>query len=83
MKCDDVLIVGSGHDRRIGQWLQSNLGDENSVTTLLTPSVKLCNVVKNPFVLSKGGTPRNDWVEVQISKLKWILVLTMYECLKM
>ena len=46
MKCNDVLTVGSGHGRGLGQWLQSNPGDEYSVTSVLTLSVELCNIVR-------------------------------------
>jgi hypothetical protein len=67
MKCYDVLIVGSGHGRRLGQWLQSNLGNEYSVTSVLSLSVELCNVVRKFVVLSKKGTPNNNGVGVQIS----------------
>jgi hypothetical protein len=30
-KCNDVLIVGSGHGRGLGQWLQSSLGDNTQL----------------------------------------------------
>jgi len=70
MKCNDVLTVGSGHGRGLVQWLQSNLGDEYSVTSVLTLSVELCNVVRKFVVLSKKGTPNNKGVGVQISELK-------------
>jgi len=70
MKCNDVLTVGSGHGRGLVQWLQSNLGDEYSVTSVLTLSVELCNVVRKFVVLSKKGTPNNKGVGVQISQLK-------------
>jgi hypothetical protein len=70
MKCNDVLTVGSGHGRGLGQWLQPNLGDEYSVTSVLTLSVELCNVVRKFVVSSKKGTPNNKGVGVQISQLK-------------
>ena len=82
MKCNDVLIVDSGHGRGLGQWLQSNLGDEYSVTSILTFSVELCNVVRKFVVLSKKVTPNNNGVGVQISQLKRTLMLTVCESMK-
>lgn len=74
MKCNDVLIVVSGHGR--------GLGDEYSVTSVLTFGVELCNIVRKFVVLSKKGTPNNNGVGVQISQLKRTLMLTVCEGMK-
>jgi hypothetical protein len=83
MKCSYVLITVSGHGRGLGQWLNSNLGDEYSVTSVLTFSVELYIIIRKFVVLSKKETPNNNGVGVEISQLKRTLMLTVCESMKL